>query len=89
MLEYEVGSLAIEFRSNGAALFGHLIPRSGEHSRLKGCPVSLDPYSSARITIEDEGGFVRHNTPHFVLLVRRTGRIAVRREADIKESLDT
>ncbi|WP_310271783.1 hypothetical protein, partial [Pseudomonas sp. 3296] len=28
----------------GTALFGHLTPRSGEHSRLNGCPVSLDHY---------------------------------------------
>ncbi|WP_211267968.1 hypothetical protein, partial [Pseudomonas poae] len=42
---HEVGSLAFEFRSKGAALFGHLTPRSGEHSRLNGCPVSLDHYT--------------------------------------------
>ena len=44
LLEYEVGSLAFEFREKGTALFGHLTPRSGEHSRLNGCPVSLDHY---------------------------------------------
>ncbi|WP_339495358.1 hypothetical protein, partial [Pseudomonas sp. EA_35y_Pfl1_P108] len=42
----EVGSLAFEFRGKGTALFGHLTPRSGEHSRLNGCPVSLDHYNS-------------------------------------------
>ncbi|MBK3440173.1 nuclear transport factor 2 family protein [Pseudomonas proteolytica] len=26
-------------------MFGHLTPRSGEHSRLNGCPVSLDHYT--------------------------------------------
>uniref|UniRef100_UPI0030DB2E00 hypothetical protein n=1 Tax=Pseudomonas sp. EA_35y_Pfl1_P108 TaxID=3088688 RepID=UPI0030DB2E00 len=41
----EVGSLAFEFRGKGTALFGHLTPRSGEHSRLNGCPVSLDHYT--------------------------------------------
>ncbi|WP_225609919.1 hypothetical protein, partial [Pseudomonas sp. PDM02] len=45
---HKVGSLALEFRSKGAALFGHLTPRSGEHSRLNGCPVSLDHYSIQR-----------------------------------------
>ena len=46
LLEYEVGSLAFEFSRKGTALFGHLTPRSGEHSRLNGCLVSLDHYSS-------------------------------------------
>ncbi|NNA22071.1 type VI secretion system tube protein Hcp, partial [Pseudomonas lundensis] len=42
---HEVGSLAFEFSRKGTALFGHLTPRSGEHSRLNGCPVSLDHYN--------------------------------------------
>ena len=46
LFEHEVSSLALEFRSKGAALFGHLTPRSGEHSRLNGCPISLDHYIS-------------------------------------------
>ncbi|WP_216597530.1 M91 family zinc metallopeptidase, partial [Pseudomonas coronafaciens] len=29
----------------GTALFGHQTPLSGEHSRLNGCPVSLDHYT--------------------------------------------
>ncbi|MCD5997555.1 hypothetical protein KDX38_28945, partial [Pseudomonas sp. CDFA 602] len=33
------------FSRKGTALFGHLTPRSGEHSRLNGCPVSLDHYT--------------------------------------------
>ncbi|WP_205894160.1 hypothetical protein, partial [Pseudomonas gregormendelii] len=41
---HKVGSLALEFSGKGTALFGHLTPRSGEHSRLNGCPVSLDHY---------------------------------------------
>nr|WP_081086963.1 tyrosine-type recombinase/integrase [Pseudomonas palleroniana] len=45
MLEHEVGSLAFEFSGKGTALFGHLTPRSGEHSRLNGCPESLDHYT--------------------------------------------
>jgi RNA-directed DNA polymerase len=44
LLEHEVGSLAFEFCGKGTALFGHLTPRSGEYSRLNGCPVSLDHY---------------------------------------------
>ncbi|WP_205894088.1 hypothetical protein, partial [Pseudomonas gregormendelii] len=44
---HKVGSLALEFSGKGTALFGHLTPRSGEHSRLNGCPVSLDHYSTA------------------------------------------
>ncbi|SOB52291.1 hypothetical protein [Pseudomonas lundensis] len=48
MLEHEVASLAFEFSRKGTALFGHLTPRSGEQSRLNGCPVSLDPYISER-----------------------------------------
>ena len=47
LLENEVGSLAFEFRGKGTALFGHLTPRSGEYSRLNGCPVSLDRYRQA------------------------------------------
>ncbi|WP_205894272.1 hypothetical protein, partial [Pseudomonas gregormendelii] len=43
--EHKVGSLALEFSGKGTALFGHLTPRSGEHSRLNGCPVSLDHYN--------------------------------------------
>ncbi|WP_218193684.1 hypothetical protein, partial [Pseudomonas gelidaquae] len=35
------------FRGKGTALFGHETPRSGEHSRLNGCPVSLDHYTKA------------------------------------------
>ncbi|WP_321838372.1 hypothetical protein, partial [Pseudomonas kulmbachensis] len=42
--KYEVGSLAFEFSGKDTALFGHLTPRYGEHSRLNGCPVSLDHY---------------------------------------------
>jgi hypothetical protein len=49
LLEHEVGSLAFEFSRKGTALFGHLTPRSGEHSRLNGCPVSLDHYSGCRL----------------------------------------
>lgn len=45
LFKHEVGSLAFEFSSKGAALFGHLTSRSGEHSRLNGCPVSLDHYN--------------------------------------------
>ncbi|WP_205894284.1 hypothetical protein, partial [Pseudomonas gregormendelii] len=56
---HKVGSLALEFSGKGTALFGHLTPRSGEHSRLNGCPVSLDHYkqlftlSANRIDDED------------------------------------
>ncbi|WP_222933226.1 hypothetical protein, partial [Pseudomonas lundensis] len=69
--EHKVGSLALEFRSKGAALFGHLTPRSGEHSRLNGCPVSLDHYNclrsrmAARLralkTLTVLGGFLKIN----------------------------
>ena len=45
LLEYEVGSLAFEFSAKDTALFSHLTPRYGEHSRLNGCPVSLDHYT--------------------------------------------
>ncbi|WP_338921412.1 hypothetical protein V0M98_01250 [Pseudomonas silesiensis] len=41
-------------------MFGHLTPRSGEHSRLNGCPVSLDHYttaSSAEITLDVTDNF--------------------------------
>ncbi|MHC8411905.1 hypothetical protein ACYZTR_17715 [Pseudomonas sp. Hz4] len=32
-------------------MFGHLTPRSGEHSRLNGCPVSLDHYKATQCLI--------------------------------------
>ncbi|WP_223497100.1 hypothetical protein, partial [Pseudomonas sp. A-RE-26] len=58
--EHEVGSLAFEFRSKGAALFGHLTPRSGEHSRLNGCPVSLDHYILAcQVAVSINGNKLR------------------------------
>ncbi|WP_218192190.1 hypothetical protein, partial [Pseudomonas sp. Irchel s3a18] len=47
--EHEVGSLAFEFSRKGTALFGHLTPRSGEHSHLNGCPVSLDHYTPPKL----------------------------------------
>jgi len=37
-------------------LFSHLTPRSGEHSRLNGCPVSLDHYTGRRQTATRDGG---------------------------------
>ncbi|WP_205420457.1 hypothetical protein, partial [Pseudomonas coronafaciens] len=45
LLENEVGSLAFEFRGKGTALLGHQTPLCGEHSRLNGCPESLDHYT--------------------------------------------
>ncbi|WP_321838381.1 hypothetical protein, partial [Pseudomonas kulmbachensis] len=47
--KYEVGSLAFEFSGKDTALFGHLTPRYGEHSRLNGCPVSLDHYNQCQV----------------------------------------
>ena len=53
MHEHEVGNLAFEFGGKGTALFGHLTPRSGEHSRLNGCPVSLDHYIATCLRLEE------------------------------------
>ena len=37
--------LAFEFSGKRTTLLGHQTPLSGEHSRLNGCPVSLDHYT--------------------------------------------
>ncbi|WP_224787174.1 hypothetical protein, partial [Pseudomonas fluorescens] len=42
--EHEACGLAFEFSGKGTTLLGHQTPLSGEHSRLNGCPVSLDHY---------------------------------------------
>ncbi|WP_141233162.1 hypothetical protein, partial [Pseudomonas sp. Irchel 3E19] len=43
--EHEACGLAFEFSGKRTTLFGHQTPLSGEHSRLNGCPVSLDHYT--------------------------------------------
>ncbi|WP_241806976.1 IS66 family transposase, partial [Pseudomonas putida] len=42
---HQAGSFAFELRGKGTALLGHQTPLCGEHSRLNGCPESLDHYS--------------------------------------------
>ena len=64
LLEYEVGSLAFELSGKGAALFGHLTPRSGEHSRLNGCPVSLDHYKQAVKLAQQSVPTLAKSAPH-------------------------
>jgi hypothetical protein len=54
LVEHQAYSLALEFRDKGTALFGHQTPRSGEHSRLNGCPVSLDHYTSILATDSEQ-----------------------------------
>jgi len=44
LIEHEACGLAFEFSGKRTTLFGHQTPLSGEHSRLNGCPVSLDNY---------------------------------------------
>ncbi|MCZ9687573.1 hypothetical protein NB845_08310, partial [Pseudomonas aeruginosa] len=43
---------ALELRGKGTTLLGHQTPLCGEHSRLNGCPVSLDHYR----VMKDNGG---------------------------------
>ncbi|WP_232254011.1 hypothetical protein, partial [Pseudomonas glycinae] len=46
LIEHEACGLAFEFSGKRTTLFGHQTPLSGEHSRLNGCPVSLDHYNT-------------------------------------------
>ena len=48
LIEHEACGLAFEFSEKGTTLFGHQAPLSGEHSRLNGCPASLDHYTLVR-----------------------------------------
>ncbi|WP_321864737.1 hypothetical protein, partial [Pseudomonas paraveronii] len=45
---HEACGLAFEFSGKRTTLFGHQTPLSGEHSRLNGCPVSLDHYINVK-----------------------------------------
>ena len=45
-MEQQAGSASLELRGKGTTLLGHQTPRCGEHSRLNGCPYSLDHYIS-------------------------------------------
>lgn len=42
LVEHQAGSFALEFWDKCTTLLGHQTPLYGEHSRLNGCPVSLD-----------------------------------------------
>jgi hypothetical protein len=44
LVEHQARRLALELRGKGTTLLGHQTPLCGEHSRLNGCPVSLDHY---------------------------------------------
>lgn len=45
LIEHQTGGFALELGGKGTALFGHQTPLCREHSRLNGCPESLDHYT--------------------------------------------
>jgi hypothetical protein len=47
LIKHEACGLAFEFSGKGTTLFGHQTPLFSEHSRLNGCPLSLDHYNNS------------------------------------------
>ncbi|MCQ3008654.1 hypothetical protein NLO93_27245, partial [Pseudomonas savastanoi] len=83
--ENEVSSLALEFRGKGTALFGHLTPRSGEHSRLNECPVSLDHYTQTPASRDGQMKVLISSVVMGFQLFREAAKVAVE-TLDMKRS---